>query len=202
MPLVQEGHARLQRVSLLHGPEDEDHGRRLPSWEVVMYSSGPSIGHAQTLEMRATINECAALALKVNRDHYVINLEDGRIICRIGPNGLEGWLTLGYRDGWQSEEVYHVYIEPKARGYGFGARLYDTAINDMGILLMTGNQQSPDSRRLWRRFVATNRYNTWAVDLRHPSIAHEVIATDDGLECHLDLYSDTTSRVRLCAQRK
>jgi hypothetical protein len=116
------------------------------------------------------------------------------------------WLYLMKKTGWAAYEPLQVYTVKEYRRLGLSKKLYITAVNTDGIILMSGKTQTSSSKALWEDFIKNEVFNVFAIDLWNLKKTSDVLFEDGEVWSTLPLYFKQsevqTSDVRLVGTRK
>lgn len=120
----------------------------------------------------------------------------------------DGWEPIGwvYLTSWGGGvyEVSQTFVLSAYRGNRYAEKLYKTAVNRVGITLMSGPCHSKYSRGLWKRFIEKRAFDIWADDMCAKKSQTPVKYVGNDLICDLEVYHDLDDEkdVRLFARRK
>jgi len=89
-----------------------------------------------------------------------------------------GFLDLKRKTGWKGWAVELTWLSPEYRGKGIAKTLYEVALIKDGIILISGDIQTPDSKRLWKSFITNKKLTVWAQDLHDLDVMAQVFWDD------------------------
>jgi GNAT superfamily N-acetyltransferase len=147
--------------------------------EITKFFYGPVLNYIkQELEESICVNSTKDIGVYLRAESN----DELLLFAFDGHKGAIGFLWLGKPNpAFQSYEVKLVWVREDFRGQGIGEMLYETAVNRLDILIISGKLQTEKSKALWERFVY-NGTDVYAVDLKNVRRSAHVFWADDELQ--------------------
>ena len=106
-----------------------------------------------------------------------------------GEYHIYGWFFLCQLRSFLAWSIEQSFIFVDHRGDGWSKVLYKAVIEDEGLILASGPQQTKTARIMWKRMIAKGRYTIFAYDFKNGLIADVIYDPDnDELHCKLQVY--------------